>query len=40
MYAYRMPIAPPIDFDGEQTEADPAATVQVLDAPASNRAKP
>ena len=40
MYAYRMPIAPPVDFDGEQTEADPAATVQVLDAPASNRTEP
>jgi len=40
MYAYRMPIAPPIDFDGEQTEADPAATAQVLDAPASSRTEP
>ena len=40
VYAYRMPIAPPIDFDGEQTEADPAATAQVLDAPASSRTEP
>ena len=40
MYAYRMPIAPPIDFDGEQAEADPAATAQVLDAPASSRTEP
>ncbi len=40
MYAYRMPIAPPIDFDGEQAEADPAATVQMLDAPASNQTEP
>jgi hypothetical protein len=40
MYAYRMPIAPPVNFEGEQTEADPAATVQVLDAPASTRTEP
>ena len=40
MYAYRMPIAPPTDFDGEQTAADMAATAQVLDAPANSRTEP
>jgi hypothetical protein len=40
MYAYRMPIAPPIDFDGEQVEAGSAATAQVFDAPARNRSEP
>jgi len=33
IYAYRMPVAPKIDFDGEDSQGDPDATAQVLDAP-------